>query len=195
MPAAEKATVLCPIGIALASTSGDGTLAITIGAGTALDALGNPADSAGPSSPFTVDGIPPTLVIGPPIPSGPGPDSVTFFVTYGRATSVTLQPGDVTLNVTGTVTGTLRVFGSGTFERVVVISGITGIGTVGISIAAGTATNAIGSTAPAAGPSAVLTVTGPPPPPIPVVPTANLPSLLLTLLILAGLACFALRRI
>src|SRR6185503_18232654 len=56
-----------------------------------------------------------------------------------------------------TATGTVGVSGSGS-TRTVTISGITGNGTLGISIAAGTASDTAGNLAPAAGPSGIFTV-------------------------------------
>jgi len=58
---------------------------------------------------------------------------------------------------TGTANATVGVSGSGT-TRTVTLSSITGDGTLGISIAAGTATDTAGNSAPAAGPSATFTV-------------------------------------
>ena len=65
--------------------------------------------------------------------------SVTFPVTYTAAT-ITLAPSHITVNKTGTANGTAEVSGTGTTTRTVTISGITGDGTLGISIAAGSAT-------------------------------------------------------
>jgi pectate lyase len=80
-------------------------------------------------------------------------------VTYADLSfsSSTLTSGNVTLNATGTATGTVGITGTGT-TRTVTISSITGDGTLGISIAAGTATDAANNAAPSAGPSATFTV-------------------------------------
>lgn len=83
---------------------------------------------------------------------------VSYTVTYTSATVVTLTESDVTLNQTGTANGTVAVSGSGTAERTVTISAISGLGSLGISIAPGTAANAIGTPAPAAGPSSTFDV-------------------------------------
>jgi len=62
------------------------------------------------------------------------------------------------LNTTGYATGTVAVSGSGTASRTVIISNINGNGTLGISIAAGTASDVAGNNALAAGPSTTFTV-------------------------------------
>ena len=88
-------------------------------------------------------------------PAGP----ITYTVTYADANfnSSTLSPSNITLNETGTANGTLSVSGSG-LTCTVTISSITGNGSLGISIAAGTASDLAGNLAPAAGPSATFTV-------------------------------------
>src|SRR5690606_12402492 len=87
--------------VTISSITGDGTIGISIAANTASDAAGNQAGAAGPSTTFTVSGMP-GISIGAPsailVSGGP----VDFVVTYTNATAVTLAPGDVTLNTTGT---------------------------------------------------------------------------------------------
>jgi len=134
-----------------------GTLGISIAAGTATDSAGNSAPAAGPSAEATVLGGPPSLSISAPSATHTRTGPVTFTVTYGGAAAVTLANGDVTLNTTGTASGTVAVSGTGLTTRTVTISGITGDGTLGISIAADTASNP-GGNAPAAGPSGTFIV-------------------------------------
>jgi hypothetical protein len=86
--------------------------------------------------------------------SGP----VDYTITYTGADSVTLSAGNITLNKTGSANGAVVVNGSGTGTRTVTISSITGSGTLGISIAAGTAGDTAGNTASTAGPSTAFTV-------------------------------------
>lgn len=105
----------------------------------------------------TVSAAPPAISIGAPSASAATAGPVSYTVTYSDATSVTLKAGDITLNRTGNAAGTVAVSGSGSAARTVTISNITGDGTLGISIAAGTASNSAGS-APAAGPSATFSV-------------------------------------
>ncbi len=69
-----------------------------------------------------------------------------------------MAAGNITLNSTGTASaGSVGVTGSGT-TRTVTISSITGDGTLGISIASGTATDTAGNTAHSAGPSTTFAV-------------------------------------
>ena len=144
--------------VTISGVTGDGTLGISIGANTAVDAAGNSALAAGPSATFDVDNTAPTISIGAPSSSLTSTGPVTFTVTYGGASTVTLSPGDITLNATGSAAGAVSVSGLGTGSRIVTISSITGNGTLGISIAANTASDLAGNPAPAAGPSATFDV-------------------------------------
>lgn len=144
--------------ITVSSVSGDGTLAISIGGGTAVDAAGNTAGPAGPSVAVTVDNTPPAISIGPPSATVTRNGPVSFTVDYAGARTVSLNASHVTLNATGTAHGTVTVSGEGSDRRTVTVSDITGEGTLGISIAAGTAVDAVGNVALAAGPSGVFTI-------------------------------------
>jgi hypothetical protein len=86
-------------------------------------------------------------------------NSVSYTVSYIDANfnASTLVAANVALNTTGTATGTVSVSGGGA-SWTVLISGISGDGALGISIAAGTASDTAGNLAPAAGPSATFTV-------------------------------------
>ncbi|WP_299590008.1 cadherin-like beta sandwich domain-containing protein [Mucilaginibacter sp.] len=126
----------------------------------ATDAAGN----TGPASSglaVTIDITSPTVNIGSSSVAsiGAGAGSVTYDITYADNdfASSTLAASDVSLNTTGTATGTVGITGSGT-TRTVTISDIAGSGTMGISLAAGTATDNAGNSAPAAGPSGTFTV-------------------------------------
>ena len=69
----------------ISGITGNGTLGISLAAGTASDLAGNLAPAAGPSTTFIVDNTPPTVTIsGPsaPITAG-GP--ITYTVTYADA--------------------------------------------------------------------------------------------------------------
>lgn len=152
--------------ITVSKTTGEGTLAVYVAGGTASNAAGV-ADAAGPSASFTVTNSAPRLTISNPsmFLAYPG-ETVTYTVTYTGATTVSLTAAKITLNKTGTANGVVTVTGTGASTRTVTISGITGMGTLGISVLAGTATSAIGS-APAAGPSPTFRVDNPLPPPVP----------------------------
>jgi hypothetical protein len=144
--------------ITISSITGDGTLGVTVEANTARDSAGNYAPASAPSQTFTVDNTAPTLSIGAPSASSTETGPTTYVVTYSGADSVTLTSSDITLNKTGTANGTVAVSGSGTSTRTITISSITGTGSLGISIAAGTATDAAGNSAPAPGASTSFTV-------------------------------------
>ena len=129
------------------------------------DQGGNPLGGAGAGNGnftgqvYTIDNTAPTISIGSPSASYAAGGPVTYTVTYADANfnSSTLAAANITLNATGTASGTISVSGSG-LTRTVTISSITGNGTLGISIAAGTASDLAGNLAPAAGPSATFTV-------------------------------------
>ena len=127
---------------------------------TISDLAGNalPAGEPTPDATYTVDNTAPTISIGSPSAADTRSGPVTYTVTYGGADAVTLAIGDVTLNKTGTADGFVGVGGSGTGSRTVTISSITGDGSLGISIAAGTASDTAGNSAPTAGPSAAFNV-------------------------------------
>ena len=143
----------------------------------AIDGAGN-TDASPASVTWVVDTTPPTISIGAPSTTLTRTGIVTYLVTYAdlHFNSSTLTAGNVTLNKTGTANGTVLVSGSGT-TRTVTITNTTGDGTIGISIAAGTASDTAGNTAPAAGPSATFTVDNTPPTitcPTTVIVSANL---------------------
>lgn len=144
--------------VTVTNIKGDGTLGIALVANTAADVLGNLAGAAA-SAAVTVDNTPPTVAIAAPEgPVSPG-GSVVFTVTYAdpNFAGSTLTAADVRLNRDGTVSGTVTVTGTGT-TRLVTVSGVTGTGCLGISLAAGTAADTAGNLAPAAGPSAMVAV-------------------------------------
>ncbi len=145
--------------VTLSGITGDGMLGISVASGTAYDMAGNVADPAGPSSFFVVDNTAPAVLISAPSVSSTSGSDVTYTVTYSddRFNEATLNAGDVTLNSTGTATGTVGISGTGT-TRTVAISGISGSGTLGISIATGTASDTAGNLAAATGPSTTFTV-------------------------------------
>ena len=146
--------------VTISGITGNGTLGISVAAGTASDLAGNLAPAAGPSGTFIVDNTAPTISIGAPSASYAAGGPVTYTVTYADANfnSSTLAAANITLNKTGTAAGSISsVTGSG-LTRTVTISGITGNGTLGISIAAGTASDLAGNLAPAAGPSGTFIV-------------------------------------
>ena len=101
-----------------------------------------------------VDTIAPTVTLSDPSLGSASTGPVSYTVSYADANfaASTLVGGNVTLNRTGTANGTVAITGSGA-TRTVTISSIVGIGTLGISLAAGTAGDAAGNLAAAAGSS------------------------------------------
>jgi hypothetical protein len=128
-----------------------------------IDAAGN--YSIASTATLTVDNIPPSISISASsvsyVKSG---QQVTYTITYYDLNfyMCSLAVGNITLNTTGTAAGSKAVTGSGNSStgttRTVTISNITGNGTIGISIAMGTAADIANNRAPAVGPSATFTV-------------------------------------
>jgi hypothetical protein len=144
--------------VTFSSVTGNGTIAYSIGANTAQDAAGNPAGAAGPSASFTVDNTAPGISIGLPSSTITSHGPVTYTVAYTGADTISLAPADVTLVKTGTANGVVTVSGSGSSQRTVSVQDIVGNGAIAISIAAGSAQDLAGNSAPAAGPSATFEV-------------------------------------
>ena len=142
---------------------------LSIGAitGTITNLAGNP--SLNPAVPaghniadtraIVIDTTAPSVAIGAPSVALSKFGPVSFTVTYADAnfSASTLATGDVTLIKTGTAKGTVEVTGSGTTRTVRIID-LAGSGTLRISLAAGTATDIAGNSAPACGPSATFQV-------------------------------------
>ncbi len=147
--------------VTISGMTGNGTLGISIAAGTASDLAGNLAAASGPSTTFVVDTTAPTITVtGPSAAYANAATTETYTVTYYDANfnTSTLSKSNITLlNPSGSATGTVSVSGSGTSYQVT-ISGITGTGTLGISIAAGTASDLAGNLAPASVPSTTFIV-------------------------------------
>lgn len=150
--------------VTISGITGDGTLGISIAANTASDAAGNTADAAGPSATFVVDNTAPAIAIGAPSASSAcAGDTVRYTVTYTdpNLSALTLGAADVTLVTTGTASGTVSVSGDGTVSpatRTVTVADLTGSGTIGISIAANTASDSAGHNAASADSTGTFTV-------------------------------------
>jgi VCBS repeat-containing protein len=143
--------------------STDGTLTLSLANATGTTpGVSTSLPFAGQS--YTMDLTLPTVTIGSPSPSSVSPGgSVTYSVTYADTNfaSSSLTSGGITLNTTGGASGTVGVTGSGT-TYTVTISGVTGAGTIGISVAAGTALDAAGNANLASSASTTFTVIPPP---------------------------------
>jgi len=121
-----------------------------------MDAAGNWSISTTDS--ITLDMTAPSLTISSPSTTFTRNSDVTFTIAYAGADSVTLNSGNVTLNKTGTASGIVGVSGTGTSTRSVTISGITGDGTLAITLAAATASDTAGNLSAGTGPSATFKV-------------------------------------
>ncbi|MBB3058875.1 cadherin-like beta sandwich domain-containing protein [Mucilaginibacter gotjawali] len=163
-------------GASVASVSGSGstyTVTVNTGTGDGMIVL-NLANATGltpgisTNLPFsgggTIDKTPPVATIGSPSATtvgNSGTSSVSYNVNYADANfgSSNLTASGITLNTTGTASGTVSVTGSGT-SYVVTISHILGVGTLGISVAGGYATDLAGNTDTGAGASQTVNVSG-----------------------------------
>jgi hypothetical protein len=157
--------------IQLDGITGDGSVGISLPANTAFDLSANPAPATGPSATFIVDNTVPAIAISAPSTTITKAGPVTFTVTWSDAnldsSSIALLASQVIINKTGSsLIGSTSISGSGN-TRIVQLDGITGDGTVSISLPANTASDLAVNLAPAAGPSATFTVDNTPPlPPV-----------------------------
>ncbi len=137
-----------------AQNSGDGIYYIHV---QAEDEAGNIGSVVHVSA--VLDNTGPSLSIGTPSPST-GNSSATFqwIISYTGAGSVGLADSDVTFSGTATAGCVASVTGAGTTSRTVSVTGCSGNGTLGISIAANTAQDALGNTSSAEGPSSTVVV-------------------------------------
>ena len=136
--------------------TGNGTIGLNLAGATGiLPGIISPLPFKGQV--YAFDRTPPSITISNPsdslILSGTS-KKVTYKVTYADSNfkASALSASDIILNRTGSATGTVSVSGSDT-TYTVAISNITGSGSLGISIGAGTASDLAGNTAPMAGPS------------------------------------------
>jgi gliding motility-associated-like protein len=161
--------------VAVNTGAGDGTIRLLLNGSPDITPSVSNVPFSGDT--YTVDKTPPTITIGSPSVSSiaDGAGSVTYSVTYADANfnTSTLTTANITLNKTSTAGGTVGLSGSGT-SYTVTISGITGAGTLGISIAAGTASDLAGNLAPASAASATFNAV------TPVISTSGTPSALST---------------
>jgi MYXO-CTERM domain-containing protein len=141
---------------------GEGTIGISVAAGTALDEAGNGASAIGPSATFFVDTAGPTPMIGAPSISETRVGPVTYIVSYEDPETLDFDNFDVNLLATGDATALVTVSGEGN-SRIVTLDEITGDGTLGISINARTATDNLGNDSPASAESETFTVDNTPP--------------------------------
>ncbi len=144
-----------------------GTLCTATVAATAADLAGNILGSAY-SWTFTTsaapDTTPPTVTISAPsAPLAGAMGGVSFTVSYNEAGTYGLDPSFVILNKTGSAGGTVSVSGGTTANPVVTVGGVSGDGTLGITISSGAMSDAAGNPSLASFPSATFVVDSTPP--------------------------------
>lgn len=146
--------------VTISNIVGDGTLAISVVSSTASNSNGYAPPASG--EPFQVVNHPPRISIGQPSQTSTKSGPVRYVVTYSGADWASLSEESIHLNKTGTATGSVSVSETGPTTEIVTISKITGDGSLGISIDAGSAENVAGYS-DAAGPSATFAVNNTPP--------------------------------
>jgi len=155
-------TTTTPIVAVTSGASGDGTLSITVNAGTAYDAAGNLSTISSASSTCTVMTTIPNVSVSGPYTDGSFSTALTaakngmiayYKVQYSslNALSLNLSPSDVTFYSTTSgatspaygsiVIGNGTAFGATTEVATIEVLTLGGDGTLGISIAAWTATD------------------------------------------------------
>ncbi len=112
----------------------------------AVNSYGN-ADPTPASYTWIVDTAAPTASFSAPSATLTASSPVTYTLTVNDVSfnSASLTASDFTLNKTGTANGTLQISGSGN-TRTVTITGITGNGTLGVTLKANSITDALGNT-------------------------------------------------
>ena len=144
--------------VTLTSFTGNGTVGISLVSATATDLAGNTFAAAGPSATINVDTNPPTVSVGAPSQANANSAAtVTFLVTYSGATTINLTNGNVTLNGPGTP-ATINVTNGTTATPTVTLTGLSGNGALGITIAANTSSDLAGNQNLASAASTTFTV-------------------------------------
>jgi formylglycine-generating enzyme required for sulfatase activity len=144
--------------VTIGSIVGNGTLGISIVAGTSFDLAGNSDLGAGASATVAVTNVGPTLTIGEPSLTETETEPFGFPITYQGANLVNLTANDVILIFSGTATGIVSVSNGTSQSPFVTVSSVSGSGTLGISIEPGTSSDADGNLDQGAGPSQLVTV-------------------------------------
>jgi len=146
--------------------TGDGTLGFSIPAGSVTDQAGNAALASAASPTFIVDNTPPTVTIGPPSTTLINTGSVSYDVSFSDANfnNTTFNNNDVTVTNTGTANYTqVTTVQNSPTDFTVSVNGVSGDGTLDISVLSGIATDLAGNTNALTGPSTTFTVDNTPP--------------------------------
>jgi hypothetical protein len=137
--------------------AGQGAITVDVPEETVHDASGT-GNTAAPRLTRVYDTVAPGIAIGAPSAISTATGPVSYTLTYTGADTITLSPADITLTcTTGNAAGTFELSGTGS-TRTVTLTGLSGRGKLVIRVAAGTAQDTAGNTAPAAGPSKPVAV-------------------------------------
>ncbi|WP_456299503.1 DUF7933 domain-containing protein [Oleiphilus messinensis] len=142
----------------------DGTVTIDLPANVVDDSVDNSVKNPAAtqlSLDYSSSTPNPTVSISGPSAAQTISGPVSFTVNYTNADQVNLNTSHVTLNKTGTADGSIAVTNGTTNPATVTVSSITGLGTLGISIAPGTGRNGSGNSG-APDPSSTFKVVGAP---------------------------------
>ncbi len=146
--------------------SHQGTYSVSLNA-SVKDLAGNPVAANANLASFLVDTIAPTVAIGTPTETlVAGALHISYTITYSDVNfdDSTLATGNVTLNKTSSATATVSVDTGTGATRTVTLTNVSGSGTLGISLAAGTAVDLAGNLAGERGPAPPLRCNRPPSP-------------------------------
>ncbi|MDH4201071.1 MAG: Ig-like domain-containing protein, partial [Spirochaetia bacterium] len=124
----------------------DGAITVNIAAGSALDLAGNNSTAATQFG-ITSDRTAPTVAVSAPsatLTNSAG--TVNYTVTYSGANTINLLVSGITLNTTGTATCAKSIINGNTATPTVALTNCTGDGTIGITVAASTASDLAGNT-------------------------------------------------
>ncbi len=151
--------------ITITNIQGNGSLAISVDAGSGQDFAGNQSLGSGLSTAFIVYNNAPVVSVSNPSANYAAGGPITYSVTYADPyfSSSNLTPADIVLNGTGTANASTVSVSGGGKSYLVTLSGLTGNGSLGISIAAGTAVDLAGNVAGTGGPSRTFVVDNTPP--------------------------------
>ncbi|WP_456114960.1 Ig-like domain-containing protein [Shewanella psychropiezotolerans] len=152
----------------------DGVVTLSVAAGVAIDALdASVTNTAAVDVEFEYQTTPlvptPSLAISAPSSSLANSGPVTYTVSYFDVEQVNLTAADITLNKTGSANADITIVNGDMSTATVSLTNLSGEGSLGITIAAGTARFST-NLSPAAGPSNIfavdviqptVTVTGP----------------------------------
>jgi len=137
--------------VMLEGVTGTGTVQISVNTESDIvTPFGAPLTTSVTCDPFFSDNDPPGISIGPPSVPITETGPVTFTVSYFDEDIVTLDESDITLIPTGDADADVAVDPAKDIDYTVTLWNVTGQGSLGFTIAQGSATDAAGNPAPSA---------------------------------------------